>query len=338
MAIAGQFYNQNVSLQNLLSQEYTPGMELVRWFHRDVIMHSVCRIAVPGFFILSGALFFRNYDNSQFIEKLSTRIKSLVLPYLTWNVLGLLVAIILTIPFLEKFVLEREVFDYTIGSLIAGVFHHKYQPLFWYVFYLILFVILSPILYLVYKRKTFCILSFILAFSMYCIGYRLPSSIFFRTDPIFYYSIGAFIGCHYSKIIFLEMYTRKSKVLFLLLFILCSTLLYLRFGGDSVHDQTPVGIILVTVSSACLFTLVSETKIPYFNKVRALPFIIYASHMYTVALFAKIIPQILPLSFGWNYAITLILSTFLSIVCAYYFSILCQRHFPLFWRFLSGGR
>ena len=42
---------------------------------------------VPSFFMLSGYLFFRKYQSGMWQSKLTSRIKTLLVPYVIWNVL-----------------------------------------------------------------------------------------------------------------------------------------------------------------------------------------------------------------------------------------------------------
>ena len=58
---------------------------------RSLVNPGLTRIAVPMFFIISGYLFFANIktlDKEAYTRKISSRIKSLLLPYLAWNTLG----------------------------------------------------------------------------------------------------------------------------------------------------------------------------------------------------------------------------------------------------------
>ena len=63
------------------------------WHHlfRYIVVDLLCRCAVPGFFILSGYLFFyrtNQWNKQVYIGKLKKRIRTLLIPYLLWNLLG----------------------------------------------------------------------------------------------------------------------------------------------------------------------------------------------------------------------------------------------------------
>lgn len=60
---------------------------------RNLISNTICHIAVPLFFIISGYLFFINIDSFNYkiyIRKLRGRFKTLVVPYLFWNLIFIL--------------------------------------------------------------------------------------------------------------------------------------------------------------------------------------------------------------------------------------------------------
>jgi len=48
---------------------------------------AIAQVAVPLFMIIAGALFFRNYEQAKYGQKIKKRVKTLLVPYLTWNTL-----------------------------------------------------------------------------------------------------------------------------------------------------------------------------------------------------------------------------------------------------------
>ena len=61
---------------------------------RIVLSQGICRIAVPCFFLFSGFLFFtklRDWDTQVWLDKIRKRGRTLLVPFLLWNVLALLV-------------------------------------------------------------------------------------------------------------------------------------------------------------------------------------------------------------------------------------------------------
>lgn len=52
--------------------------------YMNKLANGVC---VPYFFVISGFLFFRNFDMKMLAAKYRSRCKSILVPYLVWNVL-----------------------------------------------------------------------------------------------------------------------------------------------------------------------------------------------------------------------------------------------------------
>lgn len=115
-------------------------------------LHNSGCFAVPLFFILSGALFFRNYDNSKYKEKLWKRLKTLAVPYLAWNTVGMLFGLVTSMFFAQYFV-GRQQFEPTIENVLKAIFLHTQNGPFWFIENLLIFVSLSPLFYALLNNK-----------------------------------------------------------------------------------------------------------------------------------------------------------------------------------------
>ena len=148
------------------------------------------QVAVPGFFFVSGYLFFHNLESlSQWREKLRKRFFSYVLPYLFWNS-GMTVLYLL----FQKA-------DFSIHGIFEGIFLYRYQPVFWYFFQLILLTYACPFfaLGLFLLRKCFSSNFANCAFAVFPLLFLL--FVYFRLDlpylnedAAFYYSFGAYLA------------------------------------------------------------------------------------------------------------------------------------------------
>lgn len=91
------------------------------------------QVAVPGFFFLSGFLFFRGLDDvKSWGRKLKSRVFSYVLPYLLWNS-------VMTLLYLSFGKAE-----WSMKSLWEGIFLYRFNPVFWYFYQLILLSFCLP--------------------------------------------------------------------------------------------------------------------------------------------------------------------------------------------------
>lgn len=129
---------------------------------RIALSHGICRIAVPVFFFFSGFLFFTHmncWDTKVWLEKIKKRVRTLLLPYLLWNVIALLAGFAYTwirahvnpavhgaslIEMLRVNGWLRIFWDSTYGCPID-------YPL-WFIRDLIVFVALTPALYFLLKK------------------------------------------------------------------------------------------------------------------------------------------------------------------------------------------
>ena len=91
------------------------------------------QVAVPGFFFLSGFLFFRGLDDvKSWGRKLKSRVFSYVLPYLLWN------------SAMTLLYLSFGKAEWSLESLWEGIFLYRFNPVFWYFYQLILLSFCLP--------------------------------------------------------------------------------------------------------------------------------------------------------------------------------------------------
>ena len=154
----------------------------------SLLGEHLAQIAVPGFFMMSAVLFFRNYRLADTPRKWERRFKSLVIPYFSWNLLYYLGYLIATrAPFLRE-ITGREEAPFSLKELLEAVLFYKYNHVFWFVFQLILLALLSPLIWYVVQHRA----SFTVMFLLLCVF------IFLKADPtplnadaLLYYMTGA---------------------------------------------------------------------------------------------------------------------------------------------------
>ena len=148
--------------------------------------------AVPGFFFLSGLLFFHKlYSCSVWFRKLRSRLFSYLLPYLLWNsgMTGLYL-IFGRAPFRPE-------------SILEGIFLYRYNPVFWYFYQLILLTYAFPFMTLFVlflqreknvRKPLFSLLSFLFpCFFLLLVYFRIDIP-FLNEDAGFYYTFGGAVG------------------------------------------------------------------------------------------------------------------------------------------------
>ena len=148
--------------------------------------------AVPGFFFLSGLLFFHKlYSASVWFRKLRSRLFSYLLPYLLWNsgMTGLYL-IFGRAPFRPE-------------SIFEGIFLYRYNPVFWYFYQLILLTYAFPFMALFVlllqreknaRRSFLSLLSFLFPCLFLLLVYFRIDIPFLNEDAGFYYTFGGAVG------------------------------------------------------------------------------------------------------------------------------------------------
>lgn len=279
---------------------------------------SINSFAVPTFFMLSGVAFFRDYNNSCYVSKVKSRLFTLVIPYLLWNTAWMLFDIVCSYTPISNYFAGREPFELSVVNILKGVFLYKSNLPFWFIFCLIIFVLLSPVIDLLVKNKHVGIVS-ICAVAVVCAFFvPRPTEMFYDRCSIVYYMVGAFIGKH-----FLESFTKKSdkriqisSLAFLVTYIVLKNL----FPDNQYFLKPLVAVVCLVISSIALWNV---TDI-FMHKVKPVPahsrsFAVYALHLNVSAIITKVFillfgqKEILALP---NFIFTVICTlTFINIAC-----------------------
>lgn len=294
------------------------------------LMYVLVQIAVPTFFMISGYLFFVTYEKVGYINKIKTKCKSLIIPYLFWNIFGFAFFAFLTYsPITSKYMNQTKV-SLNISEVIINILNSKYTIL-WYVRNLLIYFIASPILYHTIKRKRYgiiliivlCIYNLFVETEYYGLVLWLPM-----------YLMGAYIGVHQNdRMIEDGIEIEKKWSLFISMLFFC--------------------ILIITIISkkhySCLFLyrFISPIFMWYLLDIikwngkiswwKEITFFIYCSHFFVISIFQKLMLIIL----GNNsfialfiYIITPIVVVSALTLCAY----ILQKYMKLLWKVMIGGR
>lgn len=109
---------------------------------------KVATTAVPMFFLVSGFLFFRTFSIEKILKKYKTRIRTILIPYLCWCTIYYFYFVILSsIPFIKNMLSETDIVNLSLQDWLGSLWIESYYTL-WFLKNLIIFIIISPCIYL----------------------------------------------------------------------------------------------------------------------------------------------------------------------------------------------
>lgn len=171
------------------------GVNSAYGFVSELISHHICPIAVCWFFVFSGFLFFQHtpegFSFSWILGKWKKRIRTLLIPYLLWNLLFILIILLKNFCF-EKAGLgtsQEELSAVHAGPLFWFLTGPADFPL-WYLLALIKMTLLAPLVW--WLSKEMPVLFPILLTALYLLGWGIPHVV--SAKPLFYFSMGAWMG------------------------------------------------------------------------------------------------------------------------------------------------
>lgn len=311
-------------------------MSEVLIFFNDFIKNTFSRMAVPLFFIISGAVFFRDYTNDKYIKKLKSRWFSLVIPYLVWNFIGMLFQIITSYTFISNYFVGRERFVISVKNIFWAIFLHGGTPVLWFVFCLIVFVAISPLIDMIVRNQYVCCATILTLLILAQFEIGLPTDLFFSRESIIYYLIGCLIGKRYFDA-FSQKSNKKTYISALLIFIITMALKVLGFRHN-IYNQTFISVIILTVMGLSLW-FASDMFVPYISQKPFMEnsFVVYAMHLNVMSCIAKVLYLIFPKSYIWSLP-NFILTTLLTLVFIQIFCVIVQKYVPKVYMVLSGNR
>lgn len=297
---------------------------------------SITRFAVPMFFIFSGIAFFQGYENNKYFRKIKSRAFTLIIPYLLWNVIGMIFSIVCSYTFVSQYFVGRQIFTLTLTNVLKSIFFYGCNMPFWFVFNLIIFTLAAPIVHLIVRNKYIGFASIITLTILANFDIGIPKSIFYSQTSIIYFLIGAIIGEHYFDLA--SKKSTKTMRWFSIIFLFVYIVLKNIFASQTYPLENILRIIVFTLSAFSVWNITDifihkiKTK-----KLYSRSFAIYAMHVNIAAIITKLIFICLPKN-GWlalpNFILTVVL-TLISINLICYF---LEKFTPKIYSILMGNR
>lgn len=290
---------------------------------------TIAQIAVPGFFMISAYLFYRNFTWEKLWPKWNSRIRSILIPFIVWNTLYYLGYVTASrLPFLAD-VVGKGVVPFGLLPAVDAILHYTYNYVFWYLYQLIILIALAPVIYPVLNRKYLgAVLMVLMAIGVYFKA-ALP---YLNLDALLYYSAGTYAALHLRTGV--ETWNKKCARLGLLLLIGVS--MY-RFAPGIIGDSNMAIVLFRLLIPAALWMIVDEQRLPPAKNWMKYNFFLYATHFALVRLINKTAALLLPVTLYLPLAIYLLMPAMvLAISCPA--GAFLRKYFPGVWHLLNGGR
>lgn len=293
---------------------------------------------VPGFFFISGYLFF--LSKKTYSQKMKTRVHTLLIPYLLWNLMILILYLAAWAIGYPQDINGRSLTDYTFidylrlfwdrGSFDNGNYVPLLCPL-WYIRNLMIMSILSPFFYYLIKYAR---VSFLISVTVW---WLLSHHNAFIPQTILFFSLGAYFSVFDTNPL-LTVYKYKRKFLLLFtVFAICDIICHTTY-------DTPINLqihrLSIIFNIPILFLLADWCLQHGYNSklLSNSAFIVFCVHYPIVVLLRKIsiaqftdAPNVIQILL---YFICVIISTLLSIVIY----LFMDKYLPNLKRILSGNR
>lgn len=306
---------------------------------RQILQDSVLSLAVPAFFFMSGYLFYQRGPELSFYDykdKMKRRARTLLIPYLIWNIFGLLLLVVKMLPGVHQYFPQYHEADLSTLSIIKGFWTLSHSP---YPYDMPLWFIRNLIVVQCCGYAIGLLLRYCRAYSVVVTAAGVAMMQMFFPDiydqglesTFLFFTFGGAASC-WLKSIFRPMRGLGYIAIGYLVVVAC----YIISGGGALlfYLKTLTGIFVLCRLAAKLCS--DGIHIPHLLTGSA--FFVYAFHGLFVTVSHKLVTALVrPTSdiFAMvDYALVFIMLYGVSLV-AY---LLLNRFFPSFTKILCGGR
>lgn len=319
---------------------------LIYNYVRILFSKIICQICVPLFFFISGFLFFykSTWGLSVYKKKIKKRLRTLLIPYLFWNLVALFYFWIITQPFMRfcfpngaevKYVTPW-IMNFWIASSSGTEVTAPILGQFWFLRDLMIFVLLTPLMYyLVYRFRIYTLFVIVITWVFNII----PGLPHLSCGGLLFFSLGAYFSIHKKD--FILVFSRISLFSFIAYPIL-ATIDLLSIGtlyNTYIHD---IGILMGVIFAINFVVLLLNKGIINMKLSQILAstsFFIYAFHEPVLLSYLR---KLLYVIFKPTTNSMLIFLYFFSVIivvilcCSILFLI--RKMFPRFTSLITGGR
>ena len=287
--------------------------------------------AVAGFFVLSGFLLFKGFARQSAGRKLRVRVKSLLIPYLIWNfIYGLYAFVMANNSFLNRFADQKVV---TPKMVLQGVLDcSMYNPIFWYIKYLMVFVLVSVVLGLVIRNRwwaSLCLL-LLLVINLNGISDKFPQELRIMSIWAIFFMGGIVLSLFPEIRTWFKAHDRMQTIVSFIVFVI----FFIGYYHSSAI-QWYLGYHISIAWAIWNITGFFGDKTP--PKLLSDTFFLYASHWLIARNVNKLICVIFGTDMIWG-MLSWIILPFIIVGITFVVKRICSGKLHPLWVVLNGGR
>ena len=309
-------------------------------FVRNVVSHGVARVSVPLLFLISGYLFFHDFEPTVavLLAKLKSRSRTLLLPFIFWNAANLaIIAAAQSFPLTAKYLSGKTALvskvdcAFLLGAIL-GVHGDPISYQFWFVRDLMVLVLATPLIYLLCRRGGIPILLAVLTLWLANVQWvpipALDATLFFMT--------GAWFAIKRIDLFSLD----RVGALALLLYVPALLFDAIWFGpaADTLVPKLSILLGVVCVLWMTQFAIRSDDLKNRLVRLSGTSFFVFAAHEPLLTICRKLLYRLIPphssyLALGFYFLIPAFVICLLAALHPR-----MKVHFPRFTAFSCGGR
>ncbi len=305
--------------------DLSKGFDLAMLNFTNLIRVYLANFGVPYFLVRAGMLFFRNFSMKSYPRKLKSRFFSVFIPFIVWNIIAYLFDVAITkLPVISNYIYQRSTEPLNRQEVYRILIEHKYHPFNWFLATLMVFVVISPVLWAFLQNAYLSVVGLIVLFW----GLHYTS---FITQYIIWFYLGGMIGRYYYQ----KLQEKPALPLWgTILLLIGSFGAYIIYGlNRPAEGQMLIQLIeLVAIWNFVSYAQHSEEK--WWMKTS---FFIYESQIILASCVTKLTYLLLPRN-AFFMALNLVITMIVTPMIAngiYYF---LNRHCKWSLRILAGNR
>lgn len=322
-----------------------PASEGALHFLCILFQEGLCRLAVPCFFFISGFLFFskleEKWDWGIWRDKMGKRVKTLLIPYLLWNIIAFFAFWLYALATGEQVSLAQEfmnrggikMFWSVTGGIPIGSQAYPVDGPLWFIRDLIFYIILTPLVF-IFVRWTKIYGLLVLALAYLAVNKLVPEGFLF-------FVTGSFFRLEQKNIV--ETLYPARRWLYVGALLSLAGLVLIQYGSDA--DFWKKSIKYLFLLSGIGTSLCGTASLLAAGRTHVIPFLagssffIFAAHEVLILqqVATPLVRFLLPQAPFWDCLAFFVVPALTVAICLGLLAVM-QRLLPRFTGLLTGNR